>query len=73
MSLPWKRNGGSVLSSGGSNRLLSIDELADYLGIPKATVYDRWKVWGIPAYKVGRTLRFRERNVETWLERNRAA
>lgn len=63
---------GDFLASGGSNRLMSVQEVADYLGVPKTTIYDRWKEWGLPAHRVGRHLRFRERNVETWLERQAA-
>jgi excisionase family DNA binding protein len=57
---------------GGSNRLLSVDELAAYLGVPKKTVYGCWRQWGLRGYRVGRYLRFRERHVEEWL-RNREA
>jgi excisionase family DNA binding protein len=52
---------------GGSNRLLSVEELAAYLGVPKKTVYDCWRKWGLRGYRVGRSLRFRERQVEEWL------
>jgi hypothetical protein len=31
---------------GGSNRLLSVDELAAWLGVPKKTVYGCWRQWG---------------------------
>ena len=51
----------------GSNRLLSVDELAAYLGVPKKTVYGCWRQWGLRGYRVGRYLRFRERHVEEWL------
>ncbi|WP_431933738.1 helix-turn-helix domain-containing protein [Nonomuraea jabiensis] len=51
---------------------MSVQEVADYLGVPKTTVYDRWRAWGLKAHKVGRALRFRERNVESWLERQEA-
>ena len=57
---------------GGSNRLLSVDELAAYLGVPKKTVYGCWRQWGLRGYRVGRHLRFRQRHVEEWL-RNREA
>ena len=57
---------------GGSNRLLSVDELAAYLGVPKKTVCGCWRAWGLRGYRVGRYLRFRERHVEEWL-RNREA
>jgi excisionase family DNA binding protein len=53
---------------GGSNRLLSVEELAAYLGVPKKTVYGCWRDWGLRGYRVGRYLRFRERHVEEWLQ-----
>ncbi len=53
---------------GGSNRLLSVAELAAYLGVPKKTVYGCWRQWGLRGYGVGRYLRFRERYVEEWLQ-----
>jgi excisionase family DNA binding protein len=55
-------------SVGGSNRLLSVEELAAYLGVPKKTVYGCWRQWGLRGYRVGRYLRFRERHVEEWLQ-----
>jgi excisionase family DNA binding protein len=54
---------------GGSNRLLTVAQVAEYLGIPEKTLYQRWRPWGLTAYKVGRHLRFRERDIESWLER----
>jgi hypothetical protein len=30
---------------GGSNRVVSVDELAAYLGVPKKTVYGCWRQW----------------------------
>jgi excisionase family DNA binding protein len=53
---------------GGSNRLLSVEELAAYLGVPKKTIYGRWRQWGLRGYRVGRHLRFRQRHVEEWLQ-----
>jgi excisionase family DNA binding protein len=53
---------------GGSNRLLSVEELAAYLGVPKKTVYGCWRAWGLRGYRVGRYLRFCERHVEEWLQ-----
>ena len=57
---------------GGSNRLLSVEELAAYLGVPKKTVYGCWRQWGLRGYRVGRHLRFRERHVEEWLQNQEA-
>jgi len=57
---------------GGSNRLLTVDELAAYLGVPKKTIYSCWRAWGLRGYRVGRYLRFRERHVEDWLRNQEA-
>ena len=57
-----------AVPTGGSNRLLSVEELAAYLGVPKKTVYGCWRQWGLRGYRVGRYLRFRERHVEEWLQ-----
>ena len=57
---------------GGSNRLLTVDELAAWLGVPKKTVYGCWRQWGLRGYRVGRYLRFRERHVEEWLRNQEA-
>jgi excisionase family DNA binding protein len=49
--------------------LLSVAELADYLGVPVSTIhYWRGKEQGPPALKVGRRLRFRVVDVVCWLE-----
>jgi excisionase family DNA binding protein len=56
-----------VSAGGGLGRLLSVEELAAYLGVPKKTVYCCWREWGLRGYRVGRHLRFRERQVEEWL------
>jgi excisionase family DNA binding protein len=52
-----------------TENLWSVDDLASYLGVPRATVY----VWssrrvGPRSVRVGRYLRFRPADVETWLE-----
>jgi excisionase family DNA binding protein len=52
--------------------LLTVDELAAYLGVPKKTVYGCWRSWGLRGYRVGRHLRFRERHVEEWLQNQEA-
>jgi len=48
---------------GGSNRLLSSRDVAAILAIPERTVRDRWKEWGLPAYRIGKHLRWKERDV----------
>lgn len=53
--------------------LLSVEEVATYLGIPTATIY-KWRSCGIGprAARVGKHLRFRAADVERWLEANMA-
>jgi len=53
---------------------LSVAELADYLGVPIATVY-RWRYQrqGPLGYRIGRHVRFRSSDVQRWLERQRDA
>jgi excisionase family DNA binding protein len=58
-----------VAPVGGSNRLLTAADVADYLGVPVKTIYTRWRDWGLTACRVGRHLRFRQRHVEDWLDR----
>jgi len=57
---------------GGSNRLLSSRDVAAILAIPERTVRDRWKEWGLPAYRIGKHLRWKERDVYAWIERRSA-
>lgn len=50
-------------------RLLSVKEVANYLGIPVATLYQwRHKGCGPEAYRVGRHLRYDPSAVRTWLD-----
>lgn len=49
--------------------LLTVDELAAYLGVPTSTIYFwRGRKQGPPALKVGRRLMFRAADVAGWLE-----
>jgi excisionase family DNA binding protein len=57
---------------GGSNRLLSAREVAAILGVPERTIRERWREWMLPAYRIGKHLRWREREVQAWIDRNAA-
>jgi excisionase family DNA binding protein len=57
---------------GGSNRLLSSRDVAAILAIPERTVRDKWREWGLQAYRIGKHLRWRERDVYAWIERQSA-
>jgi excisionase family DNA binding protein len=50
-------------------RLLTIAEVADYLGVPVGTLYQwRHKRTGPKGIRVGRHVRYRPREVEAWLD-----
>ncbi len=51
------------------SNLLSIEDLAEYLGVEKDWVYSHIKE--IPHSKVGRFPRFRKAEIDKWLEGNR--
>jgi excisionase family DNA binding protein len=54
---------------GGSNRMLSSRDVAGLLGVPEVTVRAKWREWGLQAYRIGKHLRWREREVHAWIER----
>ncbi|WP_370324568.1 helix-turn-helix domain-containing protein [Euzebya sp.] len=53
----------------GLEALLSVEELAAYLGVPRQTIYD-WRVTGRGprAYRVGKRLRFATADVRAWMD-----
>jgi len=48
--------------------VLTIDELAEYLKIPKSTLYKLAQEGKLPAQKVGKHWRFRKEAIDRWLE-----
>lgn len=51
------------------DRLLNVDELAGYLGVPTKTLYAwRYRREGPRGFRVGRHLRYRWRDVQAWIE-----
>jgi excisionase family DNA binding protein len=51
--------------------VLTIDELAAYLRIPKSTLYKIVRGGKVPCQKVGRHWRFRKQAIDRWLEDTR--
>ncbi|HEX2403295.1 MAG TPA: helix-turn-helix domain-containing protein [Acidimicrobiia bacterium] len=50
------------------DRLLTIEELGAYLAVPTATLYNwRYLGKGPPGFRVGRHVRYRWRDIETWI------
>jgi len=50
------------------NKLLSITEMAEYLGIRVSTLYSWVSQKRIPYIKLGRLVRFDLREIDKWLE-----
>lgn len=51
-----------------SDRWLSVDEVAEHLGVSKDTVYAWIAKRGMPAHKVGRLWKFQRVEVDTWVK-----
>jgi len=51
-----------------TNEILTLNELAKYLRIPRSTAYKLAQQGKIPCQKVGRHWRFRKESVDKWLE-----
>lgn len=51
------------------DKILTIDEVAKYLKIPKPTLYYLAQEEKIPAFKVGRHWRFEKWRVDSWIKK----
>ncbi|MFE9601449.1 helix-turn-helix domain-containing protein [Streptomyces hokutonensis] len=58
------------MTAGGSNKLLTPGEVASWLQVSETTVKNKYRAWGLKPQKVGRLLRFRERDIIAYLEDN---
>jgi len=50
-----------------ADRWLSVEEIAEHLGIKKDTVYKWVKSKSMPSHKVGRLLKFQVTEVDQWV------
>ena len=51
--------------------ILTVDEAAEYLRIPKSSLYKLAKEGKIPCQKVGRSWRFHRQVIDNWLGNSR--
>jgi len=54
------------------DRWLSVDEIGDYLGIKRDTVYKWISEKGMPAHKIGRLWKFKKDEVDEWVREGKA-
>ncbi len=56
-----------MTNSAMTDRWLSVEEIAEHLGISKDTVYAWISKKGMPAHRVGRFWKFQRVEVDTWV------
>jgi excisionase family DNA binding protein len=55
------------------DRWMSVDEVAEYLGVSKDSVYSWLTSKGMPGYRVGRFWKFKRNDVDAWVRAGGAA
>lgn len=50
------------------SRWVSTDEIAEYLGVKRDTIYKWIDRHNLPAHKVGRLWKFRKDEIDEWIE-----
>ena len=56
-----------------SERWLSVEEIAEYLGISKDTVYAWINKKNMPAHRIGRFWKFKAKEIDQWVHDGGAA
>jgi len=50
------------------DRWLSVDEIAEYLGVSRDTVYNWIATRGMPAHRMGRLWKFKKEPLDEWVQ-----
>jgi excisionase family DNA binding protein len=50
------------------DRWLSVDDICDYLGVKRDTIYKWINEKSMPAHRVGRLWKFKKEQVDAWVE-----
>lgn len=56
-----------------SDRWMSVEEIAGYLGVSKDTIYGWITKRDMPAHKVGRLWKFKSDEVDSWVRAGKAS
>ena len=59
----------SDANRGNQGRVLTVNELADFLRVHRSTVYRLLKTKSLPAFRVGSDWRFNSETVNEWMNR----
>jgi excisionase family DNA binding protein len=51
--------------------ILNVDELSEYLGIKKSSLYSKVERKEIPHYKIGHLVRFKRSDIDLWMEKSK--
>lgn len=51
------------------DRWLSVDEICEYLGMGRDTIYKWIEEKGLPAYRLGRLWKFKAKEVDEWVRK----
>lgn len=55
------------------DRWLSVDEIAEYLGVSRDTIYTWIDGKGLPAHRLGRLWKFKREEVDSWVKSGSAS
>jgi len=56
-----------------AERWLSVEEIAEHLGVKKDTIYKWVRTTDIPFHKIGRLVKFQIKEVDKWVRDGKAA
>jgi excisionase family DNA binding protein len=66
------KNSDSNANRGNASRVMTVNELADFLRVHRSTVYRLLKTNSLPAFRVGSDWRFNTETVNEWMSRKQA-
>ena len=56
------------MTNDANDQVMSLDELANYLKVPKSTLYKAVQEGRIPGQKIGKQWRFAKAAIDRWLD-----
>jgi excisionase family DNA binding protein len=72
-ALLWSRRSSASEENFMDDRWLSVEDVAEYLGVSRDTVYAWVGSKGMPGHKVGRFWKFKRQEIDAWVRAGGAA